>query len=105
MQRAPFKQSSPGDLGGGNHMSTSSGAENAAAETQTTGYSWYVAWVLAFASAVAYLNRQVIVLVVEPIKHDLGLTDFQVSLLLGPAYVLFYATMSLPMGYLADRWS
>ena len=42
-------------------------------------------------------------LLIEPIKADLDLTDTQIGLLLGPAFAIFYATMGLPLGYLADR--
>jgi MFS family permease len=42
-------------------------------------------------------------LLAEPIKADLGLTDFQIGLLLGPAFGLFYIFMGLPLGWLADR--
>src|SRR5689334_13022129 len=70
----------------------------------THWYAWYVVIILAIASALSYLDRQVITLVVEPIKQDLTLTDFQVSLLMGPAFVLFYVTMGLPLGWMADRY-
>jgi MFS family permease len=68
-------------------------------------YPWYVVSILTIASTLSYLDRQILALVIEPIKHDLKLSDFQISLLLGPAFVLFYATAGLPLGYLADRWS
>ena len=42
---------------------------------------------------------------VEPIKHDLGLTDTQMSLLMGLAFGIFYTLMGVPLGRLADRIS
>jgi MFS family permease len=43
-------------------------------------------------------------ILVEPIKRDLALSDTQIGLLLGPAFAIFYATMGLPFGWLADRF-
>ena len=54
---------------------------------------------------VSYLDRFLPSLLVQPIKHDLGLNDFQIGLLLGPAFILFYITLGVPLGWLADRVS
>src|SRR5690606_35035070 len=51
----------------------------------------------------SFLDRQVIALLVEPIKADLGLNDFQIGLLQGPPFGIFYAMMSIPIAVLADR--
>lgn len=42
-------------------------------------------------------------LLIEPIKADLQLKDEDLGYLIGPAFALFYATMGLPLGWLADR--
>lgn len=68
-------------------------------------YRWYVALVLLFAYTVSFIDRQVIGLLVEPIKRDLLLTDTQFSLIAGFAFALFYATIGLLMGRAADRWN
>lgn len=65
-------------------------------------YSWYVVGVLSFANMVSYVDRQILSLLVVPIKRDLGLSDTEVSLLAGFAFALFYATMGLVVGRLAD---
>jgi MFS family permease len=49
------------------------------------------------------IDRQVLGLVLEPIRRDLGLTDTQVSFLVGSAFALFYVTLGVPLGRLADR--
>lgn len=49
------------------------------------------------------LDRIVISLLVEPIKTDLGITDMQVSLLQGVAFMLVFSIAGIPMGVLVDR--
>lgn len=66
-------------------------------------YAWYLVIVLTIAYIVSFVDRYVLGLLAEPIKADLGLTDTQLGLLGGFAFALFYATMGLPLGYLADR--
>jgi MFS family permease len=55
------------------------------------------------AYAVSFLDRQILSLIVEPLKHDLGISDTQIGIVQGPAFGLFYATLGLPLGWLADR--
>lgn len=68
-------------------------------------YAWYVVAVLTITQIVSYLDRFLPSLLVQPIKHDLHLSDFQVGLLLGPAFVIFYVLLGVPLGWLADRVS
>lgn len=65
-------------------------------------YSWYVVGVLMLCYALSFIDRQVLSLMVEPIKRDLVLTDTQFSLLQGLAFALFYTFVGLFMGRLAD---
>ncbi|MBW2369169.1 MAG: MFS transporter [Deltaproteobacteria bacterium] len=67
------------------------------------GYSWYLVMVLAFAYMLSHIDRQVINLLVVPIKRDLGVSDTQISLLLGFSFAIFYAIAGLPIARLADR--
>jgi MFS family permease len=53
----------------------------------------------------AYADRQLISLLVQPLKRGLHLSDLQIGLLQGAGFSLFYVTAGLPIGYLADRWS
>lgn len=53
----------------------------------------------------SYVDRAIVSLLIEPIKADLNLSDTQVSLIIGAAFSLFYATMGLPLGWVADRWN
>ena len=66
-------------------------------------YAWYVVVILFIAYTLAYIDRQCINLLVEPIKHDLQISDTQVSLLQGFAFVFFYTIFGIPLGRLADR--
>src|SRR3546814_17042087 len=51
----------------------------------------------------SYLDRQIISLMVDPIRQDLNISDFQIGILQGVAFALFYAVFGLPMGWLVDR--
>jgi len=48
------------------------------------------------------LDRQIISLIVEPIKRDLHLSDTQMGLLMGPAFVIFYMILGLPIARMVD---
>ena len=64
---------------------------------------WVLLGVLSVAYLCATLDRIVISLLVEPIKTDLGLSDTEISLLLGLAFVLVYSIAGIFMGILVDR--
>lgn len=68
-------------------------------------YAWYVIFVLMLGYAVALIDRQILSLMVGPIRADLALTDTQISTLHGLAFALFYASFGLPLGWVADHWS
>ncbi len=68
-------------------------------------YPWYVVVVLMLAMVVSFIDRQVITLLVAPIRADLGIGDTQMSLLMGFAFAIFYVTMGVPIARLADRYS
>jgi MFS family permease len=68
-------------------------------------YSWYVVLILTLAYILSFLDRQIMALMVQPIKRDLGISDTEMSLLLGLAFAVFYTILGLPIGRLADRAS
>lgn len=68
-------------------------------------YAWYVVGVLLAASTLSFVDRQILNLLVEPIRADLGLSDTQISLLQGAAFTVTYVIMGFPIGRLADRAS
>jgi predicted MFS family arabinose efflux permease len=55
--------------------------------------------------AVNFMDRQIVSVLVEPIKTELRISDGQVGLLTGLSFAIFYAVMGLPIATLADRWS
>lgn len=65
--------------------------------------AWYAVILLQLAYMLSFADRMVMSLLIGPIKRDLAISDFEVSLLLGFAFALFYVLMGLPFGYLADR--
>ena len=66
-------------------------------------YAWYVVCVLMLAYTNSFIDRQILSLLVEPIRADLGISDTQVSLLAGFAFAIFYTVMGLPLARLADQ--
>lgn len=68
-------------------------------------YAWYVTVILALAYVVSFIDRQLLALLVEPVKETMELSDTQMSLLLGLAFGIFYTFMSVPIGRLADRYN
>lgn len=72
---------------------------------QSLAYSWYIVFLCMVAYIFSFVDRQVITLLVEPIKADLQISDTQFSLLHGLAFAIFYALMGLPIARLADTKS
>ena len=70
-----------------------------------TRAGWYAVLLLTATQIVSYVDRFLPSLLIGPVKSDLGLTDLQVGLLLGPAFGIFYVLVGLPVGWLADRVS
>jgi len=68
-------------------------------------WAWPTLGILALTYMFSYLDRQILVLLVEPVRRDLRIDDTQFSLLTGLAFALFYAVAAFPLAILADRWS
>lgn len=67
--------------------------------------AWLVVGLLMVAYTSSFIDRQIMSLLVEPIRADLGISDTQFSLLAGLAFSIFYSVMGLPLGWVADRMS
>lgn len=65
--------------------------------------AWYALAVIIAATLVGFIDRQVLVLVAEPLKHDMGLSDGQLGLLQGLGPGLFGAMGAIALGWLSDR--
>lgn len=68
-------------------------------------YAWYVVFLLTLANISSFIDRQILSLLVKPIKHDLHLSDTQMSLLLGLSFAIFYTIFGMLIGRMADRYS
>jgi MFS family permease len=73
--------------------------------THSTAYAWYVVAILTLASVSGNVDRQILIALVGPIKREFGVTDVQISYLIGLAFAVFYAVLGLPIARLADRSS
>ena len=60
-------------------------------------------WTLLFVYIFNFLDRQIVTILAEPIKRDLGLSDTQLGLMTGLAFALFYAVLGIPIARYADR--
>jgi len=67
--------------------------------------AWFAVSVLMIAYTCAFIDRQIISLLVEPIRRDLGISDTAFSLLNGLAFMIFYIGLVMPLAWVADRGS
>ena len=63
---------------------------SAAAPYPSSGQAWYLVFTLLIFYIFSFIDRQIISLLVEPIKRDLQVTDTQIGLLQGLAFAIFY---------------
>ncbi|MFZ4746075.1 MAG: MFS transporter [Sphingomonas sp.] len=66
--------------------------------------AWGSTGLLMVLFAMAYLDRQIVALMVKPISAEFGVGDFEISLLQGFAFAIFYAICALPLGMAVDRY-
>lgn len=63
----------------------------------------YVVGLLFLVYLLNYLDRQIVNILAEPIKQELGLADWQLGLMTGLAFALFYTVLGIPLARYADR--
>lgn len=87
-------------------MASNPGAAAAAASppVRIGAYAWYALIVLVLVYALNFIDRQILSILAEDIKRDLGLEDAQIGFLYGTAFAVFYALFGIPLGRLADSW-
>ena len=66
-------------------------------------HGWFVVAVLTLAYTCSFIDRQILTLLIEPIRRDLQISDTQVSLLGGLAFSILYTTLGIPIARLADQ--
>lgn len=95
-------------MSGAEHANTTEGVaavadDGDAARTAGLGYSRYVLGVLFTVYVVNFIDRQILSILLEPIKEDLGASDTQMGFLTGFAFALFYTGFGIPIARWADR--
>ena len=71
--------------------------------TPETTHPRLLLWTLLVVYIFNFIDRQIVAILAEPITRDLGLSDFQMGLLGGFAFALFYATLGVPFARYADN--
>ena len=79
-------------------------AETGEVEQKVPAYSWYALSILVVIYVLNFVDRNIISILAEDIKADLGLGDDQIGFLYGTAFGVFYALFGIPLGKLADSW-
>lgn len=68
----------------------------------SSGYRRYALWVLLIIYTLNFLDRQVVNILAEPIKRDLGLADWQLGMMTGLAFAIFYTVLGIPIARMAE---
>ncbi len=98
-------------LGSPSNMSTVENAAHQQLERKmagngfSRGYRYYALGLLTVVYIFNFIDRQIVVILQESIKQDLGLMDWQLGLLSGFAFAVFYVTMGVPIARIADMKS
>lgn len=75
-------------------------------QTRTPGpYAWYVLVLLSIAYVMNFIDRQILAMLIEPIKEEFGVSDTAMGFLSGFAFVFFYTFAGIPVARWADRGS
>ncbi len=85
-------------------MSEPTGDAVATKDPKVPAYSWYALTILVIVYVLNFVDRNIISILAEDIKADLGLRDDQIGFLYGTAFGVFYALFGIPLGKLADSW-
>ncbi len=78
---------------------------NASLPQYSRGYTRYVLLLLTGVYTFNFIDRQILVILQEPIKAELGLSDTQLGLLTGFAFAILYVTLGIPVARWADKGS
>lgn len=70
---------------------------------QKPWYRWYAVGVLTAVYASSQVDRQIMGMLLEPIRIELGASDTAMGFLVGLTFAIFYATLGMPIAMLADR--
>ena len=85
--------------------STDQDSRTPAPQAPSRRYSNYVLGVLVLVYVFNFIDRQILSILAEDIRNDLGIDDAQLGFLYGTAFAVFYAIFGIPIGRLADMWT
>jgi MFS family permease len=85
-------------------LDSASSQDDARASVDTGSYRYLVAGSLGLVYMLNFMDRQIMSILQEPIRAEFGLSDMQLGLLTGLAFVLFYTGFGIPVAWLADRF-
>ena len=86
-------------------VSEASASAAPGAKERGRAYRLYVLITLTAVYTFNFLDRQIMGIMAEPIKNDMGLSDTQLGVLTGFAFAVLYTTLGIPIARLADRWN
>ncbi len=69
----------------------------------TRGYRRYALGLVLAVFALNFMDRQILAILIQPIKEDLRLSDAQLGVLSGFAFTMFYTMLGIPIARRADR--
>ena len=78
-------------------------AQRSSVDVRSPRYRTFVLAMLVVVYVFNFLDRQIVTILAEPIKLDLGLNDTQIGLMTGLAFAIFYTVLGIPIARLADR--
>ncbi|MYF51184.1 MAG: MFS transporter [Gammaproteobacteria bacterium] len=78
---------------------------DAPAKPPSRAYAHYVLAVLVLVYIFNFIDRNILAILAEDIKADLGVTDAQMGFLYGTVFAVFYAVFGIPLARFADVWS
>lgn len=79
-------------------------AQGPEADQPVPAYSWYALSVLVLVYVLNFVDRQILSILANDIKADLGVDDSYLGFLYGTAFAVFYSLFGIPLGKLADSW-
>src|SRR5581483_7907630 len=68
-------------------------------------YAYYVLGVMFVVTVFSFIDRQILSILLQPIKDDLKISDTALGFLTGFAFAIFYTVAGIPLARIADRWS
>lgn len=80
-------------------------SQDSANGTDDRRYANYVLFVLVLVYVFNFIDRQILSILAQDIKADLGLSDASLGFLYGTAFAVFYAIFGIPLARLADIWT